>query len=396
MSLNLDKSTWKRVAFGDVIENVTDRVDDPSKAGVDRYVGLEHLDPGVMSVERWGTPDEVEAQKLRFEPGDVIFGRRRAYQKKVALAEFEGICSAHALVLRGHPDCLDPDFLPVFLSSGYFLDRAISISVGSLSPTVNWRDLRVQEFDLPPLDAQTRIADLLWAVERCARGNAAVQGAVRNACDAWLERAVESGVSERGWPERMVSELVVAGPTNGKSATANDERRGIPTLSISAIRDGRVLGGSSVKYIDVDPEDVAGFVIAPDDFLVVRGNGNKQLTGLGGLADAELPEGCIYPDLLIRLRFDSKVILPAFAAAQWNCRPVHRALIRKAKSTNGIWKINGKDIRSHRLTVPPLHDQFRVLQELSGHTSTLEVERSEAASLKAVRSSILSDVFGGI
>ena len=50
MSLNLDKSTWKRVAFGDVIDSVTDRVDDPSEAGVDRYVGLEHLDPGVMTV----------------------------------------------------------------------------------------------------------------------------------------------------------------------------------------------------------------------------------------------------------------------------------------------------------------------------------------------------------
>ena len=57
-------------------------------------------------------------------------------------------------------------FLPVFLSSDYFLDRAIAISVGSLSPTVNWRDLKVQEFDLPPLDEQKRIADLIWAVER--------------------------------------------------------------------------------------------------------------------------------------------------------------------------------------------------------------------------------------
>lgn len=166
MSLSLDKSTWKRVAFGDVIEHVTDRVDNPSEAHVDRYVGLEHLEPGVMTVRRWDTPDKVEAQKLRFQPGDVIFGRRRAYQKKVALAEFEGICSAHALVLRARPDYVHPDFLPVFVSSDYFLDRAIAISVGSLSPTVNWQDLEVQEFDLPPLDEQKRIAELPWAAER--------------------------------------------------------------------------------------------------------------------------------------------------------------------------------------------------------------------------------------
>ena len=165
MKLYLDKSTWNRVAFGEVIDSITDRVDNPSQAGVDRYVGLEHLDPGIMTVQRWDNPDKVEAQKLRFQPGDVIFGRRRAYQKKVALAEFEGICSAHALVLRGKPGRIDPDFLTVFLSSDYFLERAIEISVGSLSPTVNWRDLKVQQFDLPPLDEQKRIADLLWSVE---------------------------------------------------------------------------------------------------------------------------------------------------------------------------------------------------------------------------------------
>lgn len=165
MGLNLDKTTWQRVKFGDVIDSITDRVDNPSEAGVDRYVGLEHLDPGVMTVQRWDSPDKVEAQKLRFQPGDVIFGRRRAYQKKVAVADFEGICSAHALVLRARPDKILPEFLPIFLSSDYFLDRAISISVGSLSPTINWRDLKVQEFDLPPLPEQKHLADLLWAVE---------------------------------------------------------------------------------------------------------------------------------------------------------------------------------------------------------------------------------------
>ena len=185
MSLNLDKSTWKRVAFGDVIDSITDRVDNPSEAGVDRYVGLEHLDPGVMTVQRWDSPDKVAAQKLRFCHGDVIFGRRCAYQKKIAKAEFEGICSAHALVLRARQDYVDPDFLPAFLSSDYFLERAIEISVGSLSPTVNWRDLKVQEFDLPSLDEQKRIADLFWAIERHRRAVEAIDGPIQ-ACQVPL------------------------------------------------------------------------------------------------------------------------------------------------------------------------------------------------------------------
>ncbi len=164
MTFSIDKSNWRKVRFGDFAQSVTDRVDDPSDAGVDRYVGLEHLDPGSLSITRWGHPSDVEAQKLRFAPGDVIFGRRRAYQRKVAQADFEGICSAHALVLRAKPEFVLHKFLPVFLSSDYFLDRAIKISVGSLSPTVNWRDLAPQEFLLPPLSEQQRIADLLWGL----------------------------------------------------------------------------------------------------------------------------------------------------------------------------------------------------------------------------------------
>jgi len=395
VSLDLDKSMWKTVAFGDVVENVTDRVDDPSQAGVDRYVGLEHLDPGIMTVQRWDTPDKVEAQKLRFQPGDVIFGRRRAYQKKVALAEFEGICSAHALVLRARSDHIHPDFLPAFVSSDYFLDRAIAISVGSLSPTVNWRDLRVQEFDLPPLDEQKRIADLLWAIERHRLQALKVAQSVVKAKSVTFAERLAQGVDEAGWDRAPVSSLVISGPTNGKSSPANDEDRGVPTLSISAVRDCRVRGGDSVKYVDVDAASVAAYVLQDDDFLVVRGNGNRQLTGRGGLVTGGLPDGCIYPDLLIRLRFDASQMLPGFAAEQWNSSFAHATLLEHAKSTNGIWKINGKDIKAHCLVAPPLANQAAILDELRSFDTTSEAFQAEASALLELRRAVFVELSGG-
>ena len=147
---------WTRVRFADIAEQVNDRVDDPNAAGVDRYVGLEHLDPSSLRVTRWGAPEEVSAQKLRFHPGDIVFGKRRAYQRKVAVADFEGICSAHAMVLRERPEALASGFLIHFMASDVFMERAVQISVGSLSPTINWSTLRDQEFDLPPMDEQQR------------------------------------------------------------------------------------------------------------------------------------------------------------------------------------------------------------------------------------------------
>src|SRR5512137_754582 len=87
-------STWHTVRFGEMADSITDRVDIPAESGVERYVGLEHLDPESLKIRRWGAITDVEATKLRFQPGDIIFGRRRAYQRKVAVADFEGICSA--------------------------------------------------------------------------------------------------------------------------------------------------------------------------------------------------------------------------------------------------------------------------------------------------------------
>jgi restriction endonuclease S subunit len=151
------------VKFGDIASSITERVDDPSAAGVDRYVGLEHLDPDATAIRRWGSPSDVESTKLRFYPGDVIYGRRRAYQRKLGVADFDGICSAHALVLRARPAVCLPEFLPYFLQSDAFHQRALDISVGSLSPTINWKTLAVQEFALPPLDEQQRIVEVLSA-----------------------------------------------------------------------------------------------------------------------------------------------------------------------------------------------------------------------------------------
>ena len=96
--------------------------------------------------------------------GDVLFGKRRAYQKKVAIAPFDGIFSAHGMVLRPKEDVIDKEFFPLFISSDYFLDAAIKISVGSLSPTINWRDLKELEFELPDLDTQRRLAAVLWSM----------------------------------------------------------------------------------------------------------------------------------------------------------------------------------------------------------------------------------------
>lgn len=159
------KPGWKVWRFEQMATNVNVRIDNPSESGMEHYIGLEHLDADSLKIRRWGTPSDVEATKLMFKTGDIIFGRRRAYQRKLGVAEFDGICSAHAMVLRAKPDVVIPEFLPFFMQSDIFMNRAVEISVGSLSPTINWKTMAVQEFALPPIEEQLRIVGLLREIE---------------------------------------------------------------------------------------------------------------------------------------------------------------------------------------------------------------------------------------
>lgn len=99
-----NKSGWRRVRFGDVVECVNDAVAVPQAAGIERVVGLDHLDPGSLHIKRWADIEEGTTFTRRFRSGQVLFGKRRAYQRKLAVAEFDGICSGDILVFEPQKD----------------------------------------------------------------------------------------------------------------------------------------------------------------------------------------------------------------------------------------------------------------------------------------------------
>ena len=172
------------------------------------YLGLEHLDSGTLKVTRFGSEVAPIGEKLVMHKGDVLFGKRRAYQKKVAIAPFDGIFSAHGMVLRPKEDVIDKDFFPLFISSDYFLDAAIKISVGSLSPTINWRDLKELEFELPDLETQRKLAEVLWSIndtmEAYKKLIATTDELVKS---QFIEMFGAPLSNEKGWPLKRIGDL---------------------------------------------------------------------------------------------------------------------------------------------------------------------------------------------
>ena len=138
----------------------------PTESDKEHYIGLEHIDSECLEITRWGSDVAPIGEKLIMKKGDVLFGKRRAYQRKLAIAPFDGIFSAHGMVLRPNEEVVDKNYFPFFMSSDLFMERAVQISVGGLSPTINWKDLREQEFPLPSLAEQKVLAEKLWAAYR--------------------------------------------------------------------------------------------------------------------------------------------------------------------------------------------------------------------------------------
>ena len=197
--------------FDQMAVQVKDKVE-PEKADVDRYVGLEHIDPESLKIRRWGEPSDVESSKILFRSGDIIFGKRRAYQRKLAVADVDGICSAHAMVLRPKTDVVLEEFLPFFMQSDIFMDRAVKISVGGLSPTINWRDLAKEEFALPPLEEQRRIAEILDAADTLrAKYSEAFAQLDTLLQSTFLDMFGDPDTNPKGWEQSPLGQLCGVG-----------------------------------------------------------------------------------------------------------------------------------------------------------------------------------------
>lgn len=166
----ISKAVWTRVAFGDVVRLSKARVADPEAAGIERVVGLEHIEPGDLRIRRWGDVADGTTFTTLFKPGQVLFGKRRAYQRKVAVADFEGVCSGDIYVLEPANDRLMPELLPFLCQTDAFFDHAVGTSAGSLSPRTNWTSLASFEFLLPPIQEQARLLEALVAANEVRDG----------------------------------------------------------------------------------------------------------------------------------------------------------------------------------------------------------------------------------
>lgn len=350
---------WRWVTFGEVAREVSESTRTPLQDGFERYVGLEHFDSDSLALKRWGliAEDNPTFTKV-FRASQLLFGRRRAYQRKAAIADFDGICSGDIIVMEAKPEQLIPDLIPFIVQSEGFWDYAIHTSAGSLSPRTKWANLAAYKFPLPPLDEQRRIAEILWAVEE----------AIENwlsSLDALLicrSRILAKGILKQGNEKTDNIADVVLDVQYGSSVAAFDDGQ-FPILRIPNVVNGKI-DLSDLKWVNLPQTEHERYVLQTDDVLLVRTNGNPDYVGRAAVIDAHVPKDTVFASYLIRLKVNTERIRSHFLAEIINSPQFRRAIRGEIKSSAGNYNLNTKGIKRQVIIVPPLEAQDAILRQL--------------------------------
>lgn len=340
--------------FADIAYNSTEKKK-PEESDKGVYIGLEHLDPGILEVSRYGAEVAPKGDKLIMRKGDVLFGRRRAYQKKVAIAPFDGIFSAHGMVLRPKTDAIDPSFFPFFISSDCFLDEAIRVSVGSLSPTANWKDLKELAFDLPPLSKQREIAGVMAAAETLkSKYRALIKCSDDLVKSQFVEMFGDPSSTTSLFPLKTIGELA-SDIRYGTSKKAGDEGEYTYLRMNNMTDDGR-LDFTDTKQITLSGAELENCLVRKGDLLFNRTN-SREKVGKTTVFNEETP--MVIAGYIIRVRLKN-VMRTRYLSAFMNLEPTKHLLRTIAKGAVHQANINSKELASIEVPVPPveLQDSF--------------------------------------
>lgn len=372
--------------FDEIAINSTEKKK-PIEADKDTYIGLEHLDSGCLEVTHWGADVAPIGDKLVMRKGDVLFGRRRAYQKKVAIAPFDGIFSAHGMVLRPIESVISKEFFPFFISSDYFLDAAIKISVGSLSPTINWRDLAKLEFQIPSLEEQEAISSILWAMNRLKvaytnllqQADALVQSQFVEEIQSLIDADATVPLDDLIDDDRPITYGILK-PGTGFAG-------GIPVVKVKDMRDG-IIDESDLLLTspDIDQAYQRSKLRAGDLLISIRGSIGRMAEVPDSLQDANITQDTAR--LSVKPAYSRVYLRGVLESA-----PMQRDM---EKNIRGV-AVKGINIGYLRnLPIPmPGRDRQDALAQLYIQTDKSKLAiRQALESLEKSRSAIMTKVFG--
>lgn len=146
---------WLWLRF-DQVARIASNLVDPKTQPDSIHIAPNHIESGSGLVSGFQTikEDGVKSPKHKFYAGQILYSKIRPYLCKVAIAEFEGLCSADMYPI----DALGSEkYLFRWMLTAQFTDWASNAESRSVLPKINQKDLSQIPVPTPSTEEQTEI-----------------------------------------------------------------------------------------------------------------------------------------------------------------------------------------------------------------------------------------------
>ena len=379
--LNVDKTNWKPVKFGDVVAEPKEICKDIIAEGIEHVVGLEHIDKDDLHLRKSATIEESTTFSKKFKKGDVLFGRRRAYLKKAAKADFDGICSGDITVFRAKKE-LSSALLPFIVNNDKFFDYAVKHSAGGLSPRVKFKDLANYEFLLPPKDQQAQLAELLWAMDEVIEKEKQVFNS--------LEINYDCLVNEIYIDNPKIIKLKDIDLDYFKGISLDDNIDGDYLLAPSGAVFPGYLKIESLKKVKVDNDKLFDKIIIKNDILFNTG-------GVGTLGRSHFfnneNQKYFCDSFVLVIRIKDSNFLSKFIYYLFQSNLIKNQIIQNTKGTTGITSISVDGILNFKIPNKKVEFQEKYVKELDGIENLINKIEIKIQSSQSLQKSLINQIF---
>jgi type I restriction enzyme S subunit len=170
---------------------------------------------------------------------------------------------------------------------------------------------------------------------------------------------------------------------NGISTKPELSPPGSSILRISAVRSGSV-SLNEHRFLPHGVDLLAEYGLRDGDLLFTRYNGSLELLGVCGMVRGLGNASMLYPDKLMRVRFDHDHVLPAYAELFFQSAGARDRLTAQSRSSAGQQGVSGADIKSQPFALPPFEEQRRLVEAIETALSRIDAARDHLSRVKPI------------
>lgn len=349
-----------------------------------------------LHIRQWGElKDEYLGPAFirKFNKGNILYGSRRTYLRKVAIAPFEGITSNTTFVIKANEDKIEQSLLPFIMLSEGFAEHSIRNSKGSVNPYVNWKDLANYEFLLPPKDQQAALAELLWAMDEVIEKELVVLERLEINLKTMSKYYLDYGYNSSdknlpvGWRVKKIKEFakVQAGSTPLRSKKEFFENGDIPWLKTLDLNNGEIY--KTEECITKLAVQDTSCKIKPKNTVLVAMYGGFNQIGRTGILKIDATTN----QAVSAIEVDPEVVRPNYLLQVLNTRIDYwkRVAVSSRKDPN----ITKKDVENFPVSFPNLDIQDIIVSKIEQILLSLKQTKSKIAASKALQKSLIHQLF---